>query len=685
MSSIAETAGTAGTAPMLSLSTLSVAWRWLQPRAPVRAVLLLILVTTVIRVGLGVLMDFGNGESYALASARAPHLGYVDQPPLSLWLGWATLALTGSEDPAVIRLPFIALFAGSTWVLFALTRRLYSAAAGFQAAVLLNISAVFTVGVGGWFQPDGPMMLFWLLTAWALTRVLLAEPGTMGRGRALGWWLLVGVLLGLTALSKSHAVFLVAGAGLFVLTRREQRHWITHPGPYIAMGVAVALVSPVVVWAVQNDWVSFVFQGARPVEGAGVHPGGLFRSLIGQMAWILPWVWLPMMWVFLHALIVGPRVVADWFLVCFALVPVAFFTVVADGAPLGFPFHWQAPGYLMLFPLLGRMAADGLERRSRLTRLWLSGSITATALVIVVLGSHIATNWIAHVVPLEDDPTLEALDWGALRDGLRAEGLLDRPRTFAAAVTWVEGGKVDNAVRGAMPVVVLSDDPRNLAFTLDLTKVEGWDVLLMGTAQHLKDPAARFSQTIRGGVDLIGRYDLMRGGDVVIKDIGVFLGRDFSVRHHIDFDGGDAESYFGDGWGGYAGGRGMRAIVGDSASMRIDIEPRVRYGQLGVRARSSSGQQTLMVAWQGTPVGRLVLPTDGSLVELSVPVLGVRDVARRQAQLTFTPERPGVDIDEVTLVPAILGVPSWGGALTQPAPPPQQSESRSSAAGSSDR
>jgi len=649
---------------MLTMSTLSVAWRWLQPRDPARATLVLILVTAVIRVGLGVLMDFGTGESYALASARAPHLGYIDQAPLSLWLGWAMLALTGSEDPAVIRLPFIALFAGSTWVLFALTRRLYSAAAGFYAAVLLNISAVFTVGVGGWFQPDGPLTLFWLLTAWALMRVLLAEPGTMGRGRALGWWLLIGVLLGLTALSKYHAVFLVAGAGLFVLTRREQRHWITHPGPYIAMGVAAALVSPVVVWAVQNDWVSFAFQGARPVEGAGVHSGGLYCRLIGQMAWILPWVWLPMMWVFLRALIAGPRVASDWFLVCLAVSPLAFFTLVAEWAPLGFPFHWQAPGYLMLFPLLGRMAATGLEQRPRLTRSWLSGSAAVTVLMIAVLGSHSATNWIARVVTLEEDPTLEALDWGALRDDLRAEGLLDRPRTFAAAVTWAEGGKVDGAVGGAMPVMVLSDDPRTLAFTLDLTKVEGWDVLLIGTADHLKDPAARFGQTIRGGVDLIGRYDLMRGGDVAIKDIGVFLGRGFSVRRHIDFDGGDAESYFGDGWGGYAGGRGVRAIVGDRASVHIDIEPRVRYGQLGVRARSSSGQQTLAVAWQGTPVGRLVLPTDGSLVSLSVPVSDARNVARRQALLTFTPQRPGVEIDEVTLVPAtsgtVLGVPSWG-------------------------
>lgn len=630
-----------------TLPTLPALGSWLTPRDPARATLALIAITAAIRVGLGVLMDYGNGESYYLATARDLHLSYFDQPPLFLWIGWAMVHLTGSDDPAIVRLPFIAFFAGTTWVLFALTRRLFSAEAGFHAALLLNISAVFTISIGGWFQPDGPLMLFWLLAAWALARLFL-EP--VEGWRAWAWWLLAGLCLGLTLLSKYHAVFLVAGAGLFILTRAEQRRWLLHPAPYAALALTLVIASPVLVWNAQNDWVSFAFQGGRSVESAGIRPEWLLRSVIGQMTWLLPWVWLPMIWVFARALARGPGAPRDWFLACLAVGPVAFFTIVALWAPLGFHFHWQAPGYLMLFPLLGRLAADGLDRRPRLAKAWLTGSVAVTALVIAVLGSHIATNWIARVVPLDEDPTLEALEWRALREDLRAEGLLERPNTFAAAVHWVEGGKVDSAVGGALPVVVLSNDPRNLAFTFDLTTAEGWDVLLMGTGRRLKDPTARFAQSF-DSLERIDTYTLRRGGDVVVTDIQAWLGRGFSTRHEIGFDGADPDSYFGDGWGAFSTDAKGRAIAAPQATLRIDVEPRVGYDRLNLRARSVSGQQTLTVMWRDRPVGRLVLPDDGAAVALEAVLPGIRRVGRHQADVTLIPERPGVVVETVALEP----------------------------------
>lgn len=628
--------------------------QWLGLRDPARATLTLILISAAIRVGLGMLMDFGNGEAYYLASTRDPALSYFDQPPLFFWLGWAVMALTGSDAAALIRLPFIALFAGTTWMLFVLTRRLISAWAGFYAAVFLNVSAVFTISVGGWFQPDGPLMFFWLLTAWALARVMLDEDRTPSSASIWGWWLLIGLWLGLALLSKYHAVFLVAGAGLFALTRRAQWHWIGHPAPYVAMVLALVVAAPVLIWNAQNDWVSFAFQGGRSIGTMNIRPDWLLRSLIGQMTWLLPWVWLPMFAVFALALARGPKAPKSWFLACLALGPVAFFTIVALWAPLGFHFHWQAPGYLMLFPLLGGLAAAGMARRPRLTKAWVGGSVVFTAAVILILGSHIATNWVDKVRPLEDDPTLEGLDWSELSEPLAERDLLPREQTFAAAVHWVEGGKVDTAVGGAMPVVVLSDDPRNLAFTFDLRRAEGWDMLLIGTPRVLKHPAARFSQFVRGPLELVGRFDLRRGGDIVIEDIGVFLGRDVSTRHRLAFDGSDPDSYFGDGWGPFGGGPGSRAIAADHAALRFMIEPRVPYGRLVVRARGETGQQALTVRWQGHEVGRLVLPADGSPATLDIDLDAERQVGRYEAEVTLVPERPGVTVESVDLLPTPL-------------------------------
>lgn len=626
--------------------------RWLDPQDPARATLILIAATALIRVGLGLLLDFGIGEAYYVAGTRTPHLSYFDQPPLSLWMAWGMLALTGSDDPAVIRLPFIALFAGTTWLMFTLTRRLYSARAGYLAALFLNVSAVFTISVGGWVQPDGPLMLFWMLAAWALARLML-DPDRPPPGGATLWWLGIGVVVGLALLSKYHAVFLIAGAALFALTRADQRRWIVHPGPWLALLVAALASAPVLIWNAQHDWVSFAFQGGRSVAGLGdLEPERLVRSIVGQMVWLLPWVWLPMVALFARTLVRGPRHGADWFLACLAFGPVAVFTLIALWAPIGYHFHWQAPGYLMLFPLLGRLAAGGLDRRPRLTRTWVGGAAVLTALVVAVLASHIATNWGGRFLgPDQTDPTLEALDWHPLRADLAAQGLQDRPKTFAATASWIEGGKADTALGGAMPVTVLSGDPRNLAFTVDLTQREGQDVLLFGSSRKLGDPAVHMAQSLRGDITEIGRYDLRRGGDVVLRDIRVFLGHDFTTRRRIDFDGTAPAGIFGSGWGAFGGGPGSRAIDGAQATLQIVVEPRVTYGDLMLQASSATGQQGLTLTWDGQRVGRLILPDDGSVARLEVRFEAPRRVGRHTATLALIPDREGVVVHRLALDP----------------------------------
>ena len=84
-------------------------------------------------------------------------------------------------------------------------------------------------------QPDGPLMFFWLACVWCLAHLFLSKGGA---SRSLRWWAAAGAMLGLGLLSKYTAVLLVAGAGLYVLTRRDQWRWLARPGPYVALAVA---------------------------------------------------------------------------------------------------------------------------------------------------------------------------------------------------------------------------------------------------------------------------------------------------------------------------------------------------------------------------------------------------------------------------------------------------------------
>ena len=61
-------------------------------------------------------------------------------------------------------------------------------------------------------------------------------------------------------ISKYTIVLLGAAIVLFVLADRNSRKWLFRPQPYIAMVIACILFSPVIIWNMQHEWASIMFQ-----------------------------------------------------------------------------------------------------------------------------------------------------------------------------------------------------------------------------------------------------------------------------------------------------------------------------------------------------------------------------------------------------------------------------------------
>ena len=485
---------------------------------PEAALAWLLLLGAAVRVVAGWGLGLGYGESYHFTSARHPSLGYLDHPPLFLWITWLTMHLTGRADALVLRAPFILLFAGTTWLMFLLGRRLFGAWPGFYAALLLNLSAVFTLPVAGWVQADGPLMFFWLLTALCLATIFF-EPRLR---RPLAWWAGAGIALGLALLAKYHAVFLVLGVATYVLTWRPALPRLRHPGPYLALALAMAVFSPVLIWNTQHGWISFLWQGSRGVHPRGFRLDWLARSIGGQALWLLPWIWVPLLMELARSFRRGRQDARRWFLAWMAVGPIVTFTAVAVYAPLGFHFHWQAPGYLMLFPALGETVDRLLRaggRAARRTRQWLGASAALTCLALVLVVTHATTGWWRSLGPRQlsaflgepEDPTLEGLDWQGLEEALARHGLLHRKDVFVFSNRWFQSGKVDYALRGRKPVLNLHWDARNLAF---LNRTENWlgkDGVLVTTARFreeaLRDLPEYFRQITR-----LDEVTVSRGG-----------------------------------------------------------------------------------------------------------------------------------------------------------------------------
>lgn len=457
------------------------------PFTPLAATLILIAVTLVLRIIGGAVVGWGTGEAYYLASARQFHLSYFDQPPLSLWVIWATIELTGSDALLVIRLPFILMFAVSTWLAYDIMAKLHSPLAGFFAALIVNACVLFSLSVGSWTQPDAPMLMFWLATVRVLISIFF------GSGAKTPWrsWGLAGLFLGLTFLSKYHAVFLAVGTGLFLIFNSTQRRWLAHKAPWFALVIALAIFSPVLIWNAQNDWVSFGFQGGRAVETpTDLRWDGLIRMIWGQLLYMVPWLAIPALFIGAKALAAGPRgqfptKTAPGAAALFAYIgwpPIILFTLVALWSDTQFHFHWQAPGYLMFFMLMGAWAAN---RDSRAIRTWLFGSALTTLAILTLLVSHAATGWARAVFPGDwEDPTALQLPWTELGESLQMRGAFGQGNLFAMGTNWIDCGYIDTQIAGRLPFACLGSDIRNLEFNFDPASHIGWNAYIVAQTSN---------------------------------------------------------------------------------------------------------------------------------------------------------------------------------------------------------
>ncbi|HET7879906.1 MAG TPA: glycosyltransferase family 39 protein [Acetobacteraceae bacterium] len=421
----------------------------------------LILATTALRLAFAASLGLGVDESYMVAAGRILSVGYYDHPPAAWWLSWGAAHLFGSEAPVVVRLPFVVLFAFSTWLMYRLGAEIADERAGFWAAVLLNLAPVFGVTTGTWVLPDGPLDCALLAAALSLVHALT-------RG-TVAWWLATGACAGLALLSKYSAVLTIAGAALYLMTSREHRHWLATPKPWLAALVALMAFAPVLAWNAAHDWVSFAFQGGR-VAGATFHPLAPLITLGGEALFLLPWIWLPVIAVFAIALRRGPGDWRSWLLCCLGAPPIIAFAAVSAWSSQRVLFHWAAPGYLMLFPLLGTAVASRVELP--VVRHALVGTAVFVVIAVAVVATQVRFDWLHPVIArvTHGDPDLDAVNWTSLNVP---------PGTIVGVSNWRDAGKIAYALGPQVTVLCLNRDARQFGITWPVQRFIGADVLIL--------------------------------------------------------------------------------------------------------------------------------------------------------------------------------------------------------------
>lgn len=454
--------------------------------SPRSALLILIVATALVRLVTALGLGLGNDEAYHFLYAANPALSYYDHPPMTAWVEKIGLSIPGGAATKVgLRIGFIVLFAGSTWILARLTTRLYGGWSGFLAAFALNISGYYGLAASTLALPDGPLLFFWLLTLDRLLVALDAPPSSR-----LTPWLWVGLAWGGAMLSKYHAAFLPLGVALYVILDRRHWPWVLRPGPYLALGAGLALFTPVIVWNADHHWASFLFQGGRAVGSWTLRPDFLAVALLAQMAYLFPWIWLPLCIIFVRGLRRSFQsttgFVPEKLLVCIAAVPLGLFTAVACFR-LVLP-HWGLIGLATLFPVLGKRWLAVYLKNPRQTRRLLAAGVVWSGVVLGCALLEFHTGWFQRdrasgrmgIVDIRTDPTIDLYGWDQVAGRMKELGLLSDPRTFVFTRYWYQSAQMAYALGGNWSVLCYnSDDPRGFAYWSQPEQWVGRDGILV--------------------------------------------------------------------------------------------------------------------------------------------------------------------------------------------------------------
>ena len=282
-------------------------------------------------------------------------------------------------------------------------------------------------------------------------------------------------------MSKYSAVLSAGGLAAFVLLSANQRHWLKHPAPYVSAIVALAMITPVILWNARHGWASFEFQGARGVPGDELRPAQVFTMALGEIAFLSPWIFAAL----ISALVFAFRHSRDdrcMFLLCLSLPPIVLFTVTPLWGGRGFA-HWAMPGWFFTYALMGGWVNEsgfsvGALRRWALLSSALLAAIAGVAVLQTSTGWPLLTLLARSSLP---DPTLDAFEWRKLSEA----PIFEQAPSFVVSTKWSDAGKIALALGPQVPVFVLSNDPRGWAFLDESEKFIGRNGMIVVRAAEL--------------------------------------------------------------------------------------------------------------------------------------------------------------------------------------------------------
>jgi 4-amino-4-deoxy-L-arabinose transferase-like glycosyltransferase len=228
-------------------------------------------------------------EFYYLACAKRLAWGYVDHPPLSIFVLAAARTVLGSSAPA-IRAPAVAAVTGTIFVAARLARELGGNRYSQALAALCTATSSFSLVMASFYSMNAIELLLWSALILAL-----AVASRDGAPRA---WLAAGLLLGL-GLENKHTTILLAMALAVGVLATPLRAQAATRWPWLCLGLAALLLAPNLAWQAAHGFPSLEFY--RNAQASKNVPTPPVAALVNQIllagpgnfvVWIAGAVWL---------------------------------------------------------------------------------------------------------------------------------------------------------------------------------------------------------------------------------------------------------------------------------------------------------------------------------------------------------------------------------------------------------
>ena len=248
-----------------------------------KTVIILVSIATLVRLFFASQVELGNDEVYYWTYALYPDWSHFDHPPMVGIVAQLFSLNQYLTDDFFLRLGPIVLSAASTWIIFRIGTKIKDSRTGLYAAFLFTGSIYCSIISGFSLTPDAPLVFFWLLAIDAMIDFLPKESITSAERKKIIWF---GIVSGLAMLSKYQGAFL--WIGVFVYAIFYNRNWLKEYSFYLAGLISFIVLSPILIWNLQNNFISFTFHTDRVAPAFEIRPDYFLTEIFGQVAYNNP-------------------------------------------------------------------------------------------------------------------------------------------------------------------------------------------------------------------------------------------------------------------------------------------------------------------------------------------------------------------------------------------------------------